>query len=41
MRAAIGLRKFGLVGLFTVLGLVVCTVPVMLIYRRSVIEGLR
>lgn len=41
MRALIGAREIGLVGLFTLLGLVLGTLPAMLIYRRPVIQGLR
>lgn len=41
MRASIGVREFGLVGLFTLLGLILGTIPALLIYRRPVIEGLR
>lgn len=41
MRAAIGAREINLVVIFTLLGLVLGTIPGLLIYRRPVVEGLR
>lgn len=41
MRAAIGLREVHSVGIFVLLGLVLATIPALLIYRRPVIESLR
>jgi len=41
MRAEIGTREFGLVGILVGLGLFLATLPALLIYRRPVVEGLR
>lgn len=41
MRAGIGPREYGLVAIFVGLGLLLATLPAMLIYRRPVVEGLR
>lgn len=41
MRAVIGSREYGLVGALVALGLVLATLPALLIYRRPVVDGLR
>lgn len=41
MQAVVGWRELGLTGAVIVLGLVLATIPALLIYRRPVIEGLR
>jgi len=41
MQAQIGSREYGLVAILVALGLVLATLPALLIYRRPVVEGLR
>ncbi|MDP2781207.1 FtsX-like permease family protein [Devosia sp.] len=41
MRAEIGMSEFRLVGALVALGLVLASLPALLIYRRPVVEGLR
>jgi len=41
MQAAVGWRELGLTGVVILLGVILATIPALLIYRRPVIDGLR